>query len=151
MNSPRVLYYLVIVVLVSACSGNDGVSTDTSGKKNQKQVTLYYRHYKRQCNTCKAISEITKKVTSETFRKEVEQGKVRDDNQLLSDAPKLVEKFKCVFAGVYIVASSDSLETVTDLTKPAFYFAVSNPDSLQRLLIQTIRIKLDSLEKTDVL
>jgi hypothetical protein len=151
MNSSRVIYFLVIAVLISACSGNDSVSIGTSGKKNKKQVTLYYLHSKRQCKTCNAISQITQEVTGDVFRKEVAQGKVRYENQLLSDASALAEKFKCVFAGVYLVASSDSSETITNLTKPAFYFAVSNPDSLQRLLIQSIRIKLDSLEKTDVL
>jgi hypothetical protein len=136
MFKRKTTYILTFIILLSACCGNHSEIDKTSGSSGDKtrpQITLYYLHQKRQCKTCKAI------------------GLVKYENHFLSDAPSLAEKYKCVFAGIYIVASSDTIETISDLTKPSFYLATSNPDSLEKLLVQTIRIKLDSIKKNNSL
>lgn len=154
MFTRKTIYILNFIIMLSACVGNHSEFDKTSGSNGDKarpQITLYYLHQKRQCKTCKAIALVTAKVIKDSYTNESRQGLVKYENQFLSDVPSLAEKYKCVFAGIYIVASSGKTETLSDLTKPSFYLATSNPDSLQKLLVQTIRLKLDSIKKTTAL
>ena len=154
MFTRKTTYILTFIILLTACGGSHAELDKTSGSKGDKtrpQINLYYLHQKRQCNTCKAIALVTEKVIKDSFTDEVRKGLVKYENHFLSDVPALAEKYKCVFAGIYVVTSSDKTETLTDLTKPSFYLATSNPDSLQKLIVQTIRLKLDSIKKTTAL
>jgi len=154
MFKRKTTYILTFIILLSACCGNHSEIDKTSGSSGDKtrpQITLYYLHQKRQCKTCKAITLVTEKVIKDFFSNELRQGLVIYENQFLNDVPSLAEKYKCVFAGIYIVADNDKFETISDLTKPSFYLATSNPDSLEKLLVQTIRIKLDSIKKNNSL
>lgn len=154
MNFIKIKYILVLTILLSGCGGNHSETDEivsSNSVKIKKHVTLYYLHSKRQCKTCKAIALVTEKVINDFFINELRKGIVIYENRFLSDVPSLAEKYKCVFAGIYIVASDDKFETISDLTKPSFYLATSNPDSLQKLIVQTIQIKLDSIKKTKAL
>jgi hypothetical protein len=147
-------YILTFIIILSACVGNHSEIDKISGSRSDKtkpKITLYYLHQKRQCKTCKAITLVTEKVIKDFFSNELRQGLVIYENQFLNDVPSLAEKYKCVFAGIYIVAANDKFETISDLTKPSFYLATSNPDSLQKLIVKTIQIKLDSIKKTNAL
>lgn len=152
MFTRKTTYILTFIILLSSCGGNHSEldkSSGSNGVKTNQHITLYYLHQKRQCKTCKTIALVTEKVIKDSFTEEVRKGLVKYENHLLSDVPALAEKYKCVFAGVYVVTSSDKTETFTDLTKPSFYLATSKPDSLQKLLVLTIRLKLDSIKKTN--
>ncbi len=133
----KTLKLLTLVLIAVSFFGivNAGNTNDVKIEKVKKEI--YYFHNTRRCVTCKAIETETKKVLSENFAKEVENGEIvfKDFNAEESANKELVQKMG-VSGSALIVVCGDKK---TDLTSKGFMYALKQPEKLHSAIIDALK------------
>lgn len=107
--------------------------TMTPSVRENKDITVYYFHTSRRCNTCKSIERVARRVVTEQYGKD-KAVTFRAVNIEKKENEALAEKYEIGGSALLVVRG----EKTTDLTAKAFQYGLNDPGKLQALLIETI-------------
>lgn len=133
MKTMKLIILAMIAVLCTNFSGNAQTTEEKEVPAISKtaEVTVYYFHSTRRCETCKAVEKVSKesvedlygnKVSFEAYNLDDDEGELKGDEVGVSGQSLLIV----------------SGETKIDITNEGFMNARSNPDKLKGIIKEKI-------------
>lgn len=135
------LYYSVFVFLVAfslvSCQPKEvdaNLENSTELSQEMSEISLIYFHGDRRCPTCIAVGEVAEKTYFENFS-DNEKIQFLEINIDLQENEAIAEKYE--IAGSSLIL--DIQGKVEDITSFAFQNAKSNPELLQKKIIELVK------------
>ena len=128
-----------VILSMTACN-NQSKSTNTDNATvaiDTSTVNVYYFHGKQRCITCIAVGNIAKETVENNYK---DNNKVQfvEINTSDKNNEALIEKYEVTWNAL-IIAKDDNYVEITD---QAFATAISNPQTLEKLITEEINKKL---------
>lgn len=137
---PLLLVSFIVAILISCSDPSAQKTSDNTDDFSADSVTLIYLHQKKGCKNCRAVSEAVKRAAIR-FKG---SGVAFIETDINSAKGKvLAEHFRVSFAGLLVYHQSGEQYNYTNITTDAFQLAITDRDSLDRIIEMTIRSHLN--------
>lgn len=128
---PTLLLALLLLAPLASCQQKPAPPTETSQALAAEKTTVLYFHGKQRCITCRAIEKYAQEVVKALPPEQVEM-RIIDITAPANQT--LVSQYKVSWSSLFLVKGGKSV----DLTKMAFQYAKSNPDTFKKKLTAEI-------------
>lgn len=122
----------------------DSTTTEYNVSAEKSEIQVMYFHATNRCVTCNAAEDNTLALLFESFKNEMETGKISFESINIDEEKNnnLTEKYQVSFSTLLIINNKIAEPVVTDFTEPAFKYALNSPDKYAELLKQEISKQL---------
>jgi len=134
-------FMLYAAILLTASSMCATTPAKTASKTTvAKKVEVYYFHFTRRCETCKAVEAESKKAIEALYPAQVKSGQVSFTSINLDDKSSKATAAKCKAEGQSLLIISGNKRI--DITDKGFMYALSNPDKLKAAIKTEVENRL---------
>jgi hypothetical protein len=147
MKSKLFILVLLMSVALVSCNPKDKTSATTepnaveTTKSENLKLEVYYFHSSHRCPTCNSIEDNVKKVLTEQFSNEINNGVISVFYLNVEDASNkaIVEKLQVYGSSLFLIQYVEKEEVIHDLTEYAFTYARKQPAVFTTGLTDTIK------------
>jgi len=136
----RFMLYAAILLMASSMCATTPAKTAPKTTV-AKKVEVYYFHFTRRCETCKAVEAESKKALETLYPAQVKSGQVSFTSINLDDKSSKALAAKCKAEGQSLLIISGNKRI--DITDNGFMYARTTPDKLKAV----IKAEVDKLLK----